>query len=161
MTSQSPSTIIIRPYQDKDIHTVQDLIAEVQNHERSLDPLRTAGELIRESQLARILRPVQEGTGMVLVAETGGRVVGYIAAHKQIDEMDAYERVYVADLGVNKAYRGKGIGTLLITEVERQAKEVFHVQYLRIGVLSPNIDAYRLYKRLGFQDQEIEMQKKI
>ena len=69
------------------------------------------------------IRQITENTkDMILVAEAGGKAVGYIHA-------SPYEAMYhdpimnVLGFVVAEEKRGAGIGHLLITEMERQARE--------------------------------------
>ncbi len=50
---------------------------------------------------------------------------------------------------VDEAFRGRGIGTRLLDEVERLAKEQFHMELLHLEVYEGN-PAMHLYQRCGF-----------
>ena len=50
---------------------------------------------------------------------------------------------------VDEAYRGKGVGTYLLGELERLAKERFKIELLHLEVYEGN-PAIHLYQRLGF-----------
>ncbi|MBI3212004.1 MAG: GNAT family N-acetyltransferase, partial [Simkania negevensis] len=50
---------------------------------------------------------------------------------------------------VDEAYRGQGIGTLLIKTLMKRAKEKFSIELLHLEVYQGN-PAISLYKRLGF-----------
>ena len=50
---------------------------------------------------------------------------------------------------VAKDYRNKGVGTVLLNEVMRQAKERFRIEVLHLEVYEGN-PAKNLYERLGF-----------
>jgi putative acetyltransferase len=50
---------------------------------------------------------------------------------------------------ISEPYRGKGVGTVLLTELMALAKEKFHVEFLHLEVYEHN-PAMKLYKRLGF-----------
>lgn len=52
---------------------------------------------------------------------------------------------------VGENFRNRGIGTALIEYMIEQAKEKFHIELLHLEVYEGN-PAYRLYKRLGFQE---------
>lgn len=51
---------------------------------------------------------------------------------------------------VDEKYRGKGIGTKLIYELERLGREKFHLQFLHLEVYEGN-PAVHLYEKLGFK----------
>ncbi len=50
---------------------------------------------------------------------------------------------------VDEAYRGKGVGTFLLNELERLAQERFKIELLHLEVYEGN-PAIHLYQRLGF-----------
>jgi ribosomal protein S18 acetylase RimI-like enzyme len=58
--------------------------------------------------------------------------------------------VMVSMLAVSPESRGLGVGTRLLSEVEKLALENKKHQ-LRLEVVSDNLDAQRLYERFGFQ----------
>jgi ribosomal protein S18 acetylase RimI-like enzyme len=55
----------------------------------------------------------------------------------------------VHDLAVQPEYRGRGIGRLLLEEVERRARARGSSK-LTLEVHATNVDAMRLYRRFGF-----------
>jgi putative acetyltransferase len=59
---------------------------------------------------------------------------------------------------VDEKYRGKGVGTALIEDLMKLAKEKFHIELLHLEVYEHN-PAIRLYKRFGFK--EFGMQKRF
>lgn len=94
----------------------------------------------------------RDAVSEVLVAETGGEIVGSVTipkagerllANSELDEMD------LRLLGVSAAARGKGIGEALMKQVtdvasDRGARRVV----LHTG--DQMVKAHRLYERLGF-----------
>ena len=52
---------------------------------------------------------------------------------------------------VDKDYRGKGVGSFLLKEVIRVAREKFHIELLHLEVYENN-PALFWYKRLGFRE---------
>jgi ribosomal protein S18 acetylase RimI-like enzyme len=85
----------------------------------------------------------------VLVAETGGDLVGYarvgpgfgIPAHRHV--------LVLAGLAVDPDYQGCGIGRQLVEAAVEEA-ERRGMRKLSLRVLGPNIGARRLYVRCGF-----------
>ena len=57
--------------------------------------------------------------------------------------------VYLDDLSVTEAYRGRGIGTRLIRAAESYAKEI-GIETVVFHVNKTNRGAFRLYERLGY-----------
>ncbi|MBA3239033.1 MAG: GNAT family N-acetyltransferase [Parachlamydiaceae bacterium] len=52
---------------------------------------------------------------------------------------------------VGDQYRGKGVGTQLLTSLMQMAKENFNIELLHLTVYAEN-PAIRLYRRFGFQE---------
>lgn len=52
---------------------------------------------------------------------------------------------------VADGYRGRGVGSQLLTSLMQMAKEVFHIELLHLTVYAEN-PAIRLYRRFGFEE---------
>jgi GNAT superfamily N-acetyltransferase len=158
-------TILIRDYRPEDAEPLLELMRELQGElipyfDRML-PLSEYGAWYRDLMLADGLGP----KGRTLVAEMGGRPIGYaIVLLDQSNEEERDETPYtyasIAELLVTGELRGKGLGTQLIAECERIAKERGN-KWLRIDVLARNHGARRLYERFGFADDILTMEKVI
>ena len=104
-----------------------------------------------------------------LVVETGGQIAGMVlsyaideAPEDNPDDLPApiapfveLERQsvgtwYINALAVFAAYRGRGIGSLLMRQVEQTATETGYSR-MSIQVYEQNHGAVRLYERLGFE----------
>lgn len=87
------------------------------------------------------------GEEHIFVAEDED-VVAYLSVevHHESDK----DYIYLDDLSVTEKYRSQGIGSALIREAEKYAREieipdiVFHVE-------KSNAEAFRLYERLGYK----------
>lgn len=64
-------------------------------------------------------------------------------------------------MGVDKNYRGKGIGTRLLQEVENMAKNKYGLTKMMIAVICGNDMAEKLYKKMGYIPYELELIKNI
>lgn len=81
----------------------------------------------------------------LFVAEYNGKVVGYV--HGSVSERIYDDRLFlIHTLIVNENYRGLGIGTLLIKEIENWA---IKNNYLAIGLWSriDRVGAHKFYER--------------
>jgi len=79
-----------------------------------------------------------------LVAEYGGRVIGYVMAYLKPDLEG-----HVMSIAVHPDYRGSGVGSTLLTEV---IKRLFSrgAEYVGLEVRVSNERAIKLYERFGF-----------
>ena len=88
-------------------------------------------------------------------------MLGLIVQEDQVFVRDDVRRHgYVSDLVVDEAWRGKGIGRLLIGEAERLTREK-GLKRLVIGVMAGNDGAERLYGELGFSVYAKAMMKPL
>jgi ribosomal-protein-alanine N-acetyltransferase len=81
----------------------------------------------------------------LICAESGGTVIGYAVCWYVLDQAE------LGNVAVDEAWRGQGIGGLLIDSVleraqHRRAREIF------LEVRRTNLIAQRLYRRIGFRD---------
>ena len=74
-------------------------------------------------------------------------MVGFIASDIRSSERLAW----IATVAVLPEYRGRGIGTALITSCEIQVG----VPAMRLTVRASNKDAIRLYRELGYEQKEV------
>lgn len=79
-----------------------------------------------------------------LVAEEGGRVIGFAGAWIVLDEG------HVTNIAVEEKCRGRGVGRLLTAGLMRYAANL-GVVYMTLEVRKSNIAAQRLYQSLGFE----------
>jgi len=83
---------------------------------------------------------------LFIVAEVGGRVVGYVSAVVRRGGVG-----HIVSLCVDPGYRRRGIGRALMEEVERRLRRLFEVKMLRLEVRVSNKPAINLYQSLGYQ----------
>ena len=108
-------------------------------------------EITTESILGTISN-VRDGSGICLVAESDGKLVGLaflIAHHKQ-----SLQHVSTLDaLAVHLGWQRKGIGTRLLTQVIEWARQSKETQKIELNVRASNFDAISLYKKMGFEEE--------
>ena len=89
----------------------------------------------------------------MLIAEDGGKAVGWAFAHDQKAELFVVEperrHGYLAELYVVPEARGKGLGRALIEGCEDWARARGH-KLLQVGVLAKNARAIRSYEGSGY-----------
>jgi ribosomal protein S18 acetylase RimI-like enzyme len=102
--------------------------------------------------------------GRVLVAVVGNAIAGYVSilTRMQSDSLDDGHIEYglIADLVVLEKYRNSGIGRQLIDAAEKCARS-HNVRWLRICVLAENLTARQLYKRAGFSELYVDLEKEL
>lgn len=93
----------------------------------------------------RLMHPA--GTGMLLVADAEGAIVGYALAHRLLVLYANGAVCELQELMVEPAHRGRGVGRRLVAAVTRTAFEAGAVE-----VTVPTRRARDFYLRLGFHE---------
>lgn len=154
----------IRPLEPGDIGGLLDCVRELQAYERRFEPRMTAPEEIGESYHAWLVDACREAEGVVLVADAGGEIAGYVCvlARVQVRERDEvdYDHALVADLVVRERWRGRGLGQALLDAAQAHAVEK-GARWLRIAVLTANERAREVYERFGFRPRLLELEKDL
>ena len=70
----------------------------------------------------------------------------------EIDIETEHGDYYIDSLCVDEAYRGKGIGTALLNVAKQEAKK--RKMFLSLNVEYTNVEAKKLYQRIGFQEHK-------
>jgi GNAT superfamily N-acetyltransferase len=145
---------LIRPYRPDDASAVRHCVTELQEFERVLDPRLRPGQAIADDLCERMHAWCREAEGRLFVAEQDGTVVGFVCvlAREPFTDLDDPPGTYalVTDLIVLPPWRGRGIGRRLLESAEMFARNAGAREF-RIGVLSRNLAARRLYLAAGFQ----------
>lgn len=160
--------VTIREYRQEDEPHIIALVRELNAHELDIYERMLPPEEIDVTYLREIERQCAESAGKILVAETPkDEIVGYASVLTACDSVadGTYDETpfvfaYVSDLVVTAAWRGRGVGAMLLAECERLARQAGRDE-LRITVLANNGGAHRLYRRSGFADHEVLMRKRL
>ena len=158
----------IREYCSSDRALLVRLMEELQDYIVSIDDLKRTRRMPEygESYTERTLNNVVKNNGMIYVAEIGGQVVGMVVGtiHEQTKEelleLTPYKGGVVLELIVTNGYREKGIGTLLMEQMQSYFKKK-GCSVSSVDVFPPNKNAYRLYNKLGYRDRNIWMTKNL
>jgi L-amino acid N-acyltransferase YncA len=85
----------------------------------------------------------------VIVAEDGGRVIGW-GSLNQFNSREAYRHVVDFSVYIERAYRGKGVGKMLLARLIELAREQrYHKMVL--SAFPSNSGGMALYERMGFR----------
>jgi GNAT superfamily N-acetyltransferase len=96
----------------------------------------------------RLSRILARSGQQLLIAEVDGHVVGWL--HATISEyVEAEACVVICGLVVDRSYRRKGIGRMLIERAEEWAKEQ-GCSVVRLWSSAPRAASHRFYEQLGY-----------
>lgn len=110
------------------------------------------------------LNMLEDKKALLLVATINDRVVGFsysfIEKETGNNVVYGYHRVYIGDLYVLPNYQRQGIGSLLIKEVEKWAKDR-KLNDLAVLVYNFNKKAVNFYEKQGYQAYSTQFIKKL
>lgn len=155
------SNYIIRKFQISDRDRIEKISWQIQEWEKKFYSDRALSKEIINKHVDRLVKPIRNGQGVILIAEINKKCIGYVAGSIQDDFLNVAPVFYINDLGVDENYRGKGIGTALLQKIEKLAKEEYKLTKIMIGVISGNDGVENLYKRLGYTPYELELVKTL
>lgn len=153
--------INIRSAELRDIPALGRLLYEVHKVHSDVRPdlFKAGARKYTDEQLEEIL---QSGERPVFVAEQDGQVAGYaFCIPKQLvgdRSMTDVRTLYIDDLCVDEAARGKHIGTKLYDFVLDFAKRQGYYN-VTLNVWADNKAAVKFYEKIGLRIQKIGMEK--
>lgn len=161
----TPAGIVIRPVMAADHEAVIDLLWELNRFEDALSEDRAIGRADAEACFrADQNAAIQEPGGALLVAESAGTIVGFLAlaieTGRPFLRADLRRHGHVLDLVIAGSTRGKGIGQALLAEAERLTIQA-GCKALLIGVVESNTRAIAAYRKFGFEPSAREFMKRL
>lgn len=156
--------ITIRQSGPQDRADIEACFFELQAFERSIYSNRADPASMTAPYVDYLFGECASHDGAIFVAESEGDVVGFICVICKMPAGNLYELAqefaYISDLVVRESQRGQGIGSQLMKRAEEYA--IAHgATRLRIGVLAANEGAHALYRRLGFGEYGILLEKML
>lgn len=110
------------------------------------------------------LNMIEGKRALVVVAELKSKIVGLLYATIEKEEGDevikGYHRISVDELYVEPSHRNKGVGSLLMQDVEKWAKKK-RINDLTVLVYAFNQKSLKFYENHGYKPYSIRLDKKI
>ena len=140
--------ILIRKAAKQDCESIMKLVHELAVYERAGDEVTVSHEDFMESGFGK--NPVWEA----FVAEQEGVVVGFALYYIRYSTWKG-QRMYLEDLVVTDAMRGKGIGKLLFDSLikECKLKEFSGLVWQVLDWNEPAINFYRKYEGVNMEKE--------
>jgi GNAT superfamily N-acetyltransferase len=135
-------SIDIRPAIESDTALIVQLIRELAEYEH------LASEMVATEQLIRTHLFGPAPAAHALIASLDNQPVGFALCFQNFSTFLGRPGIYLEDLFVRPAARGKGVGNALLLEVARVAKKI-DAGRLEWSVLDWNEPAIGFYKKLG------------
>jgi ribosomal protein S18 acetylase RimI-like enzyme len=159
----------IRPFIDTDRAALGALSHALQEAEREMEPNRARWLDAAGGYAEAIVGEVAASDGAIFLAESvgpeAGEAVGYVTCwHGYEDDRiiaePARHYLYVSDLYVADAWRGKGVAGALIEAAAAHGRAL-KLDQMRIGVLAINAAARGAYAKAGFEEYEMVLRKQL
>ena len=154
------SDVIIRPAVESDISRLEDLLYQVHGlHAEGRPDLFIPGcKKYTADQLRELLSDTVNTP--IFAAILDGELVGYCFCVRQVQSAASMQKIstlYIDDLCVDKAFRGRGIGKVLYDYAVEYAREKGYYN-LTLNVWACNPSAQRFYEKCGLAVQKIGME---
>ncbi len=144
--------VTVRPPREGDEEALARLILRFYSLNEEFDPAWSLAGDAEEKAAAVARGYVSGGEGLVLVAEVEGRLAGYVKAVKrEYPLLGNPLMLVIEELYVLPQFRGRGIGRVLIAEVERAARSM-GAGAVAAEVPAKNSVALSLYNGQGFRE---------
>jgi ribosomal protein S18 acetylase RimI-like enzyme len=131
------------------------------HHRIRPDLFRSGAIKYTETDLEALLA---EESSPVFVAEEDGSVLGYcfcqLREYRGSTVLTDRKEIYIDDLCVEEACRGRGIARALYGYVTDWAKEI-GCTYVTLNVWQGNDNAMKFYEKMGMRQRSITMETKL
>ena len=156
---------MIVEYDKKYDEQIKDLLVELQEHIQNIDieKYNILTEEYREAYFNKTMTEVKLYNGKLLLSECNGKINGFVVGLINNDEVGEYDfkapkRGRISELVVSKSVRSKGIGSMLLKEMEEYLYSV-GCKSILLGVFAYNAEAVKFYEKHGYHTRMIEMIK--
>ncbi len=109
-------------------------------------------ESLQRRGLAMMLENQEERC--IMVAETDGKVIGICSIQTLISTAEGGQVGLVEDVVVNPSYRGKGIGKMLLSSLEKWAKKR-GLKRLQLLADQNNLPALEFYEKMNWKKTQL------
>ena len=131
------------------------------HHEIRPDLFRSGAIKYTEKELEALLA---DENSPIFVAEEENQVLGYcfcqIRDYRGSTVLTDRKEIYIDDLCVEEALRGRGIAKALYGYVTAWAKDI-GCTYITLNVWQGNDNAMRFYEKMGMQRRSVTMETKL
>jgi GNAT superfamily N-acetyltransferase len=145
----------IRPYRDADRAACRAMLNGLQEYECSIEATRAHWADGGGAYTDWMLEESAHNAGAVLIAESPeGQAIGLLTCWRAEDATDmtvmpaARVHLYISELFVVEAWRGKGVAAALLSSAEVHARHL-GIAHVTIGSLAANAAARQVYAKAG------------
>jgi len=155
------SAIEVSAYRPDHREAIVEMMAALQDFERSLSADRTDGRPMAAAHLDYLLQLCEAHSGQAYVAGEGQEVVGFVVVFVETEDeedehlLPEFKRFgWVSDLYVRESHRARGAATMLMQRAERHCADL-GLRRLKLSALHGNGPARRFYEGIGYRPYEV------
>jgi len=140
--------MIIRDAEERDIEAILNLAFEFEEYLDDLDPPPDSEKVSRETMHQVLIDGFSDAKHAIMVVEEEESVIGFSDIWVYPEVIHGGNSAYLNNIFVTKKFQRKGIGSQLLQETIKKAKDMKAVA-LHISVLPKNVIAQNFYKKNG------------
>jgi GNAT superfamily N-acetyltransferase len=140
--AEAPARAVLRAAEARDVPSIVGLIRELADFEKLSHLVRVTPQSLHPQLFGE--RPAAE----CVVADCDGQVIGFALFFTNFSTFLGKPGLYLEDLYVQPAQRGRGVGRALLTHLAGLARQRDYGRF-EWSVLDWNVDAIRLYEGMG------------
>ena len=144
--------VVIRPLEDtkEDTTAMLEFINSIRAEDAKLSNFGPPLTFEQESAWLRdIVDQSKDGKKLYYAAFDEKRAIAVIGITKKGDRS---MHVGVFGISIDKKYRGKGLGAYLMENILKESARALTITHVELVCFANNIQAYKLYKKMGFQE---------
>ena len=157
----------IIPYETSHFDTLVQLLALLQDYEKTLSDDRACGVDVAINYVNYILKECKENDGEIYVAVDGLTVFGFVCVYIEKENdgdshlLEQYKTYgVISDLAVFDEFRNQGVAVALLAKAEQHCK-LRNLNRIKISFLADNRAAKSLYRKFGLESYEVTYDKHI
>jgi len=140
-------SICIRTARHEDAPQIFQFICDLAEYEKALQEVKCTAESLAECLFS------DASVAHALIVEENGQAIGYAIYFFNFSTWLAAKGLYLEDLYIDPAHRGKGAGIGLMKTLARQAQEQGCLRF-EWSVLDWNTPSIEFYEAIGAQSQD-------
>jgi ribosomal protein S18 acetylase RimI-like enzyme len=137
-----------RNAEEKDIESILNLAFEFEEYLDDLDMTPDSEKVSKETMQRVLLDGFSDPKHAIMVVEEEGQVIGFSDIWVYPEVIHGGNSAYLNNIFISRKYQRKGIGSKLLSETIKKAKDMKAVA-LHISVLPKNVIAQNFYKKNG------------
>ncbi len=150
----------IREAEEKDMDNIFDLACEFEDYLDELESTPESERISKDRMKNVLLEGFTDSKHVILLAEEESGIVGFSDFWVYPEFIHGGNSAYLNNLFITEKFRRSGIGSSLLSETLKRAKEMNAVA-LHISVLPENKIAQNFYRKNGIDWEIIMFEKKL